>query len=310
MPTTIADADLARMAQSFRLAIANGHSPRTVRSYLEAVDGLDRYLAAQGMPRVLAAISREHVESFIADLLARHSKATAANRYAGLRAFFRWAVEEGEIKASPMARMHPPKVVPPRPTPPTKAELGAVLHSLERLRDFRGIRDHAILRVFIATGVRLSELSGLRWAPDDPRRHDVDLTARFIRVTGKGERERVVRLSPDAVRALDRYERARRKHPAAESGAYWLGAKGAYRVSAMQHMVGQRAAAVGLTWHPHLLRHAFIHYSLAAGTNETDVMAAVGHRDLSMIHRVYGAALAQDRAMEAMDRHRWDDGLT
>ena len=85
-------------------------SAATVRGYVEAVEKLDAYLASKGMPRAVAAIRREHVESFIEDQLARLRPASAANRYRSVQQFFRWLVDEGEIPESPMARMHPPTI--------------------------------------------------------------------------------------------------------------------------------------------------------------------------------------------------------
>ena len=108
---SIASLDIQTDAASFRRHLnASNLSPRTVQSYLEAVDLFTRYLSEQGMPTTLPAIRREHVEAFIESLLERFKPSTAANRYAGLRAFFKWAVDEGEIKDSPMAKMRKPKM--------------------------------------------------------------------------------------------------------------------------------------------------------------------------------------------------------
>jgi site-specific recombinase XerD len=103
---SIASLDIQADAASFgRHLRAPNLSPRTVQSYLEAVDLFTRYLVEQGMPAQLSSIRREHVEAFIENLLQRFKASTAANRYAGPRAFFKWAVDEGEIKDSPMAKM-------------------------------------------------------------------------------------------------------------------------------------------------------------------------------------------------------------
>src|SRR3954465_1182105 len=95
--------DFALIARSWkRSLLAANLSPRTIESYTDAVELLGAYLAEQHMPLTLAALSREHVESFIADQLARHKATTAAVRYRGVHRFFVWAVEEGEIPTSPM----------------------------------------------------------------------------------------------------------------------------------------------------------------------------------------------------------------
>src|SRR5690348_12622684 len=83
--------DYAMLARSFeRSLLATNRSPRTIQSYLEAVRLLGEFLTAQGMPTNVAGIRCEHVEAFMADLLARWKPATAANRYRSLQAFFKW----------------------------------------------------------------------------------------------------------------------------------------------------------------------------------------------------------------------------
>jgi site-specific recombinase XerC len=96
---------------SFRLHLqAENKAPRTIQAYTSAVRLLAGYLAEQGMPLAVASITREHVESFLADQLARLRPTSAASRYRSLQQFFGWAASEGEIAASPMARMSPPAV--------------------------------------------------------------------------------------------------------------------------------------------------------------------------------------------------------
>src|SRR5207244_11627992 len=102
---------------SFRRSLlAENKSPRTVETYGEALRLFDEFLARQGMPRQIAGIRREHVEAFIAELLARWKPAPASNRYRALHSFFKWAVEEGELKTSPMANTKPPAIPEEPPT--------------------------------------------------------------------------------------------------------------------------------------------------------------------------------------------------
>jgi site-specific recombinase XerD len=77
--------------------------------------------------------------------------------------------------------------------------------------------------VFTATGIRLSELAGIRYHPDDPARGDLDLHAREIRIRGKGGTTRTVKIGHQAARSLDRYIRARARHPQAHRPQLWLG---------------------------------------------------------------------------------------
>ena len=89
-------------------------SPLTLRTYADAVDRLTDFLVAHELPTDVAAIRRPHLEAFMADQLERWKPATAANRYRGLRRFFAWLVEEGEIRTDPTERLRPP-CVPKQP---------------------------------------------------------------------------------------------------------------------------------------------------------------------------------------------------
>ena len=92
-----------------RTLAAENRSPATLDTYLRTVRLFVQVLDVQGMPRDIEAIRREHCEAFVQDQLDRHSASTANTRYRGLQRFFGWAEEEGEIDASPMRRMRPPK---------------------------------------------------------------------------------------------------------------------------------------------------------------------------------------------------------
>ena len=94
--------------RSFILSLrAKNAAQRTIEGYSEAVRQLGAFLEGKGMPLALQSIRREHVETFIAELLAKWKPAIASNRYRGLMQYFRWLVEEGEIKQAPMAHEAP-----------------------------------------------------------------------------------------------------------------------------------------------------------------------------------------------------------
>ena len=106
-----------RLEASFDLSLAARNvSVNTVKAYIEAVRLLGRFLERSGMPTRLDAITREHVEAFVAAELERVSATSAHIRYRGLQQFFKWAVEDGEITVSPMVNMRPP-IVPEKPVP-------------------------------------------------------------------------------------------------------------------------------------------------------------------------------------------------
>lgn len=288
---------------SFRLHLnAEGKSPKTVRTYVEAVQWFAAaHLRVKARRTDWPDVAKDDVEEWIAHLLEIYSDSYANNQYRALQQFFRWFSEEEELP-DPMARMTPP-AVGVKVVPVFTAEELSQLSKTCKGRTFVDRRDQAIIELFKATGIRLSELAGIVFDPEHPDRGDIDLEHRELRVHGKGRKERVVRFNYATARAVDRYLRLRGRHTHAHSTRLWLGVNNREPMTpnGIYQMVVRRGEEAGVPVNPHKFRHHFSHSWLDKGGNEGDLMELNGWSSPQMLAR-YGASARSARARRTYDR--------
>ena len=229
---------------------STGKSTLTIKSYVQGVRALAGFLTDQGLPLDPEEITTRHLRAFQAHLLlpedqggAGKRTSTVCTRHDALKLFFAFLEEEDDLP-NPMRRVQRPTEEEVTIQPLTEDQLAALIDTC-RGKDFYDRRDMAIIRMWVSTPARLSEIALLRVVGADGE-PDVDPLAGMIYVMGKGRRPRQMALSPRACKAAIRYEKVRERHPNAASPFYWLShKKERFTQSGIRQMIARRAREAG-----------------------------------------------------------------
>lgn len=302
--------DLADLLPSWvRSLRAENKSPRTIDSYELAATQLLDYLTEHGHSTVAREVDRPAIQDFLIHVQATRASATAKQRYASLRQWFRWMELEEEIDTNPFDKLRPPKVVE-QPVPVlTLDEIRALLATCQsdpgdwKRQRFANVRDEAAIRLFVDTGMRHGELLGLKVS-------DLDLDLNVAVILGKGRKFRSAPFGNKTALALDRYLRRRAHHNHADSPDLWIGSRGPLTTAGFAMALARRSKAAGLPYrvHPHMFRHTFAHQWLSDGGAEGDLQRIAGWESPQMLQR-YGASAASERARAAHKRLGLGDKL-
>lgn len=263
-----------------QLAAVEGRSPHTVSAYGDDARGaLDRIAATVDRPLAPEDLTRERIRAWLSFLgVAGKAPRTVQRRLSGMRSFLRYLFRRGWLPGDPSRELGSPKSPRRLPRQVPEEELCRLLDGPWPATE-RGCRDHAILELFYATGMRLSELVGLN-------RDSIDLRARTARVMGKGRKERLLVFGESAARAVEAYLVELRAVGASPRGPLFRGRRGTERprLSArtveriVQRHLGTIARAGGHS--PHALRHSFATHMLDRGADLRSLQELLGHTSL------------------------------
>ena len=253
------------------LAVERQVSAHTLDAYRRDLATLSTWSSAQGIE--IMSVHAEQLRAFVA---AEHrrglSPKSLQRRLSACRSFYGWLLKQGRIAASPAAAIRAPKA--PRKLPqvldPDEAKALVEVSTDAPL----GLRDRALLELFYSSGLRLSELCGLRW-------RDLDLADGLVTVLGKGSKQRSVPLGSHARKALAEW---RASTGAGTDAPVFPGRAGGPITSrAVQLRIRQLAQRQGLfkRVHPHLLRHSFASHILESSGDLRGVQELLGHADIA-----------------------------
>jgi integrase/recombinase XerD len=261
-----------------QLWLQDGLARASLDAYRRDLRAWSKWLASHGGR--LLAVTRGDVEAWLADQFRAKAKATSiGRRLSAVRRFYRLQLERALVREDPTVRVRPPKR--PRRLPKNLSE--ATVDTLLAAPDARtalGLRDRAMLETLYATGLRVSELVGLK-------RSQVALAAGVVRVMGKGSKERLVPLGEEAIAWLERWLREARPGLAGASKSdhvFVTSRGGPLTRQGFWVLVKRHAAQAGIpaaSLSPHVLRHAFATHLLNHGADLRVVQLLLGHADIT-----------------------------
>lgn len=263
------------------LQVERGYSTQTVRAYRSDLAALSAFAAARGIGDT-SGLTLDVLRDWLWEGSQRElAKATLARRSAAARGFSAWVTRAGGESVDPAVRLRAPRAEKTLPRVVTRAQMDELLESLAVLADGGdpgAVRDLTVIELLYATGVRVSELTGLDV-------DDVDLDRLTVRVLGKGAKERVVPFGVPARNTLRRYLSEARPALAVErSGpALLLGARGGRLGSrAVYELVAGLLAGIPGSGPagPHALRHTAATHLLDGGADLRAVQEILGHASL------------------------------
>lgn len=267
--------NLIRKYQRY-LKLEKGYSPNTLDAYIRDVDKLLKFLSDEEKTPQEAKL--EDIENFAAAVCDLGIGARSLARIlSGVRQFYRFLVLDGYMEADPTELLESPKQPQHLPEVLSTAEVDMLERAID-LSKWEGHRNRAIIEVLFSCGLRVSELTHLKLS-------NLYREEQFVRVMGKGSKERLVPISPKALQELDYWfaDRNQMKIKEGEEDYVFLNRRGAHLTRTMILIMIKnyaRDAGIKKTISPHTLRHSFATALLEGGANLCSIQAMLGHESI------------------------------
>ena len=258
------------------LKLEKGYSANTLDAYLRDVDKLLRYLALEQVDVLDVKLEDlEHFAAFISDL--GIGPRSLARILSGVRQFYRFLVVDGYLEVDPTELLESPKQPDHLPEVLSTAEVDLLEQAID-LTKWEGHRNRAIIEVLFSCGLRVSELTNLKLS-------NLYVDEQYIRVMGKGSKERLVPISPRALDELNYWfaDRNEMKIKPGEEDYVFLNRRGHHLTRTMILIMIKRyalEAGIKKTISPHTLRHSFATSLLEEGADLRAIQAMLGHESI------------------------------
>ena len=258
------------------LKLEKGYSANTLDAYLRDVDKLLRYLALEQVDVLDVKLEDlEHFAAFISDL--GIGPRSLARILSGVRQFYRFLVVDGYLEIDPTELLESPKQPDHLPEVLSTAEVDLLEQAID-LTKWEGHRNRAIIEVLFSCGLRVSELTNLKLS-------NLYVDEQYIRVMGKGSKERLVPISPRALDELNYWfaDRNEMKIKPGEEDYVFLNRRGHHLTRTMILIMIKRyalEAGIKKTISPHTFRHSFATSLLEGGADLRAIQAMLGHESI------------------------------
>ncbi len=263
------------------LQLERSMSDNTVAAYLHDVEMLGEYMFSQYSSTGIATLELQHLQSFLAHINELELTAnTQARVISGIKSFFRYLLLEEAIKEDPTMLLEAPKLKRALPTHLAIDEIEQLFAAIDHSKP-EGQRNRAMLETMYSCGLRVSELTGLLMS-------NMYLDVGFVRVVGKGNKERLVPIGGEAVKHIKLYKEHVRVHlPVIKKGSedvLFLNRRGGQLSRVMVFMILKDLVAksgIRKNIHPHTLRHSFATHLVEAGADLRAVQEMLGHKSIT-----------------------------